>query len=70
MPANIKAVNRYQPSIVVTNVNAPPAVSKVDAISDWPFAVYQNAPAMQPNAGGRGRRIRKKTTLVRREQMR
>jgi hypothetical protein len=68
--ASIIAIKIYHPRRQVTNVKAPAASSHFAAIAKLPLAVWKNVPASRPKAGTSVKKMRKKTRLVRMEQMR
>jgi hypothetical protein len=68
--ASIIAIKIYHPRRQVTNVKAPAASSHFAAIAKLPLAVWKNVPASSPKAGTSVKKMRKKTRLVRMEQIR
>jgi hypothetical protein len=68
-PASIIAKKIHHPQAQVTNVKAPAAVCNLPANTAFPLLSCQYAPAKQPNAHTSVKKMRKKTTLVRRERI-
>lgn len=63
------AKNIHQPARSVMKVSAPAVTINFPARAALPLANCQYAPAKQPNAGMRVRKMMAKVMFVRREQM-